>query len=214
MAKGSKRNWAFVLYLESAPPDWKEQLQQTGLPIAISPYHDKDLDPDGNPKKPHHHIIACWPGPTTFNVVRQLTERLKQPIPIPLDSVKGMYRYLTHMDNPDKYQYDAKDIQLLNGFDILDYCDMTSSERRELVKRCQQYIIRFDFLEYCDFMDSLMANDENELYDFASRNTLLFNSYIASRRHKAKEERDAQRMAQLQAKARESIDGSGKNDKR
>lgn len=191
MSKGSKRNWAFVLYPESAPADWRNQLQQTGLPFAVSPYHDKDFEPDGTPKKPHYHIIACWPGPTTFNVARQLTERLNQRIPIPLDAVKGYYRYLTHLDNPDKYQYDASGITFLNGFNIADYCDLTSSERRELVKRCQRYIIELDILEYVDLLDSLMISDDVELYDFATKNTLLFNSYLTSRRYKRRDEQAA-----------------------
>ena len=63
-----KRNWAFVLYPESAPKDWKEQLSKTGLEGAISPLHDKDVNPTGEPKKAHYHIIICYPGPTTFNV--------------------------------------------------------------------------------------------------------------------------------------------------
>lgn len=47
MAKNiKKRNWAFVLYPESAPADWREQLQKTGLQCAISPLHDKDMNPD------------------------------------------------------------------------------------------------------------------------------------------------------------------------
>src|SRR5699024_12578625 len=29
-----KRNWWFVLYPESAPPDWRDRLRATGLPIA------------------------------------------------------------------------------------------------------------------------------------------------------------------------------------
>ena len=45
-----KRNWAFVLYPESAPADWLERLQATGLPGAISPLHDKTLTPQAFPK--------------------------------------------------------------------------------------------------------------------------------------------------------------------
>ena len=45
-----KRNWAFVLYPESAPEDWKEQLRLSGLQGAISPLHDKDINPTGEPK--------------------------------------------------------------------------------------------------------------------------------------------------------------------
>lgn len=38
MAKNiKKRNWAFVLYPESAPADWREQLQKTGLAMCNQP---------------------------------------------------------------------------------------------------------------------------------------------------------------------------------
>ena len=43
-----KRNWAFVVYPESAPSDWIEQLQQRGVVGAISPLHDKDLNATEN----------------------------------------------------------------------------------------------------------------------------------------------------------------------
>ena len=53
------RYWTFLIYPESAPKDWKDILQQTFLPVAISPLHDKDLNADGEKKKPHYHIIVC-----------------------------------------------------------------------------------------------------------------------------------------------------------
>ena len=33
------------------PVNYEEIIQETGLPFAISPLHDKDLDPTGEPKK-------------------------------------------------------------------------------------------------------------------------------------------------------------------
>ena len=74
MAIVKKRNWAFVLYPESAPDNWKDMLQETGLPCSISPLHDKDVDPDGNPKKAHYHIIVCYNGPTSFKYLAQSTK--------------------------------------------------------------------------------------------------------------------------------------------
>ena len=84
-----KKYWAFVLYLESAPSNWKEILQLRGIPVCISPYHDKDVNPDGTPKKPHYHIILCFPNTTTYNNVKSITDSLNQPIPISLDAVNG-----------------------------------------------------------------------------------------------------------------------------
>lgn len=177
-----KRNWAFIVYPESAPADWVEQLQLTGLQCEISPLHDKDLNPDGTPKKPHYHVIVCYSGPASFNVVKSLTDRLNQPVPQALEQVKGYHRYLTHMDNPEKYQYNCADIQTLNGFNILDYCDLTRSEVLEYKKEICALIREKDFCEYSVLLDFLLDNDLSDLFDCASSNTVLFNNYIKSRR--------------------------------
>ena len=95
-----KRNWAFILYLDSAPINWRDILQETGCMFAISPYHDKDINPDNTPKKPHYHIIMCYDGPTSYNVVKRITDSVNATIPQPLEQIRGYYRYFTHTDNP------------------------------------------------------------------------------------------------------------------
>ena len=177
-----KRNWAFVLYPESAPSDWVEQLQSTGLQCEISPLHDKDTNPDGTPKKPHYHVIVCYSGPTSFNVVKGLTDSLHQPIPQALEQVKGYHRYLTHMDNPEKYQYNPADIRTLNGFSILDFSDLSRSEILEYKKEVCALIRGNDIREYAQLLDFLLDNDLSDLFDCASSNTVLFNNYIKSRK--------------------------------
>ena len=119
-----KRNWAFVLYPESAPVDWRDLLQKTGLQCAVSPLHDRDLNPDGEPKKAHFHIIICYSGPTSFNVVKALTDSLCCPIPQALEQVRGYYRYFTHKDNPEKFQYQESEISTINGFSIMDFVEL------------------------------------------------------------------------------------------
>ena len=176
-----------VLYPESAPNDWREILTQTGLQCAISPLHDKDLNPTGEPKKAHYHIIMCYSGPTSFNVVKALCDDLKQPIPQALEQVRGYYRYLTHKDNPEKYQYSEEEITTVNGFNISDYVDLTKSEVTEIKKRLQMLIRNMNFMEYSDFMDYLQDNELSFEYDVASNNTYFFEKYISSRRNKLKD---------------------------
>lgn len=183
-----KRNWAFVLYPESAPKDWKEQLQQTGLGVAISPLHDRDLDPSNTPKKAHYHIILCYSGPTSYNVVKRLTDSLNQPIPIALEQVRGYYRYFTHIDNPDKYQYDEKEILHLNGFSMRDFIELSKSEVIALKRDLQLIIKTNNIFEYADLLDFLLDNDLNTHWEVASNNTFLFNTYITSLRNKLKQE--------------------------
>lgn len=181
-----KRNWAFVLYPESAPVNWIEILQQTGLQCVISPLHNKDLDPTGEPKKPHYHIILCYSGPTSFNVVKALCDSLNQPIPQALEQVRGYYRYLTHKDNPEKYQYSDEDIQPLNGFNISDFVELSKSEILEIKKKLQELIRTECIIEYSDFMDYLLDNGMSLEYEVGSNNTYFFEKYIASKRNKFK----------------------------
>lgn len=181
-----KRNWCFFVYPDSAPADWLERLKATGLPCAISPLHDKDISDSGEPKKAHYHVIVCYSGPTSYNVVLQLTQGLNQPIPKPLENIKGYYRYLTHKDDPNKAQYDESDIRVLNGFSIRDFVDLTRSEVLRIKSELQYLIRSLDIVEYSDFMDYLQDNQLSDFYDVASCNTYFFEKYISSRRNSHK----------------------------
>lgn len=177
-----KRNWAMVLYPESAPQDWREQLRLSGLQVAISPLHDKDTNPDGTPKKAHYHVILVYGSPTTYSNVKALCDRLNQPIPQPLEQVRGYYRYLTHEDNPEKVQYSKADIQTLNGFDIREFVEMTKSEVVKAKRDVIQLIRDNGFTEYSELIDVLMDGGEAtaDMFDVASSNTLFFKSYLTS----------------------------------
>lgn len=186
LKKIKKRNWAFILYLDSAPQNWRDILQETGLMFAISPYHDKDIDPNGETKKPHYHIIMCFDGPTTYNNAKSITDRVNATIPQPLEQIRGYYRYFTHMDNPDKYQYNESDITTINGFDINNYIEMTYTEVSRYLCQIQQLIRDKAITEYADLLDFLFDNDCKELWDVARNHTLLLNTYISSKRYKLK----------------------------
>ena len=180
-----KRNWAFVLYPESAPANWREQLALTGLQCAISPLHDRDVNPTGEPKKPHYHVILAYSGPTSYNVVKALTNgTLGQTIPQALEQIEGYYRYFTHKDNPEKAQYSASDIETINGFDIRNYIDLTKSEVVRLKREIQAFIRDNKIYEYADLMDLLMDAGEEmaDHYEVAANNTVFFDRYLSSRR--------------------------------
>ena len=181
-----KRNWSFLIYLDSAPTDWLERLKLSGLMFAVSPYHDKDFNADGSYKKPHHHIIIVFSGPTTYKNVCSFIEQFKSPIPLALESVKGMYRYFTHLDNPEKFQYDSKDIICGNGFDISSLCELTSLEIQQIIINIQTFIRENEILEYSDLLDYLLDFKLETEYNVASKHTILFNSYLCSRRNKLK----------------------------
>ena len=184
-----KRYWAFVLYPDSAPENWRELLQQTGLACAVSPLHDKDLDPTNQLKKAHYHIILCYSGPTTFNTVKRITDSLNQPIPIPLEQVRGYFRYFTHKDNPDKYQYNENEITTINDFDIDNYNDLSVSQIKHIMIDLQRICRDNKIMEYCDLLDFLLDEELFSYLDVAQNHTILFNTYITSLRNKTRDYR-------------------------
>lgn len=179
-----KRNWGALVYTDSAPADWKEILKLKGLTFAVSPLHDKDMDEGANGstlKKPHYHIILCFSGPTTDKTVNEIMKELNQPIAIPLESVRGYYRYLTHKDNPEKYQYNENEIELFNGFDVNDV--LNSFEVFQCLKQIQNFILELNITEYADLIDFLLNSEYYELWNVACSHTLFLNTYITSKRH-------------------------------
>lgn len=175
-----ERYWTFIVYPESLPEDWKEILQQTGLQIAISPLHNKDLNADGEIKKPHYHILLFFNGPTTYSRVEKITKMVNGTIPKRVISAIGMIRYLTHKDNPEKAQYDERDITTINGLDIDDVQGMTMSMELELKKGIIQLCRVKKITEYASLINYLIKEDMRDMFKIASSNTMFFNSYLKS----------------------------------
>ena len=118
------RNWSFIAYPESLEPNWRETLRGLGLKGFISPLHDKDVNEDGTPIKPHYHITIIYGNTTTAN---SIYTTVCQPLgagathPIKCNSIEGSFDYGTHDGFADKAQYSKDDIECLNGFDVCDY---------------------------------------------------------------------------------------------
>lgn len=187
------RVWAAVLYPDSMPPNWNEVIMQTGLSCALSPLHDADIKPDGSPKKAHFHFMMCWTGPTTYATAKRISKlMLGGTLPIPLVSPRGYYRYFTHLDNPDKAQYDAKQITHFNGFDPGDFIDLTKSEVLALKKELVKLILELGMLNYSEFVEYLLFNGTNEQFDIASSHTMFFKGYLDDRWKVDKARREAE----------------------
>ena len=190
MKRITGRSWAFVIYPESMPENYEEIITDTGLPLAMSPLHNKDVNPTGEPKKPHSHCIVYYENATTLkNVKENVCDKLNGTIPIKLESMRGMYRYHIHLDNPEKYQYDDRDRKFFNGFDIDMASKLTRTEINKIIKEIHTFINDNNILEYIDLLDVLKDNDLTNLYDVAISNTLLFKSMLDSKRNKLANEK-------------------------
>lgn len=176
------RTWGVIVYPESAPEDWMELLAETYLQFAVSPLHDKDTNPDGQVKKAHRHVILAWDGPVTQTAASKLANKINAAKPIKLESVRGAYRYFTHKDNPEKFQYDEKDIKVFNGFDISSYISPTREEKYNAVAEIIQLVKENNYTEYFELVSDLLEKDY-DLFKVACDNTILINGLVRSRRY-------------------------------
>lgn len=135
--------WVGIVYKDSAPENWKTALKNTGLEVAISDLHDKDkwehdnpertvlcrdgvaihipegmLYKKGDPKKAHWHIIVKTDARTAFKDMNETLNGITNgPMIQKCLSLKGSFEYLTHLNNPERYQgYDKP--ETFNGFTI------------------------------------------------------------------------------------------------
>lgn len=186
----SSRYWAFIVYPESIVENWETKLEEKGLTYCISPLHDKDIDPTGETKKPHYHVLVEFPGPKRYKNVLEITEEIGATIPKKVESVRGYWRYLTHMDNPDKAQYKVDDIRSFNGFKI----ELTNTETTMIKKKICEIIIGADIQEYSDLLDYFREIGDNDFWEIASNHTYFFDKYITSRRHKTENKKQIRSM--------------------
>lgn len=174
MAKEKSRYFTFLLYPESIPEDWEMKLESIGVPIAISPLHDKDLsDVEGQKyKKAHYHVIYVAKNPVTADSVRY---KIKQTlgnksiamVQIVVQSMENIYLYLTHESKDaiakKKRVYDKKDIKLLNNFDIDRYITLDVEDKDDMLN------------DVCDLIDDHGLANIRELRRFVKNNGAKYN---------------------------------------
>lgn len=150
MAKEKSRFFTFLMYPsgEGFPSDWKDRLEKIGLPIAVSPLHDKDkskTEPSGF-KKAHYHGIYIARNPVTADSVRLRLKAVLSSekeeckaiakVQIIRESVESTYLYLTHESKDaikkGKYKYDKKDITHISNFDLDRYITLDVEQKKDI----------------------------------------------------------------------------------
>ncbi len=174
------RFWSFIVYPDSVIENWIDTLVEMGCVFAISPFHDRDINANGEPKKPHYHILLQFEGPTTYkNVKENICDLVKGTIPKKVISMRGYYRYLTHMDNPEKAQYDVADIKCYGGFK----CELTTSEITYIKSLIVEDIYKNNIVEYNELIKFYMDMGDYDRFEIVSNYTYFFDKIITSVRH-------------------------------
>nr|CDL65986.1 unnamed protein product [uncultured bacterium] len=143
------RSWATVVYPESAPDAWMEVLGEQCIPVMISPLHDADVNPTGEPKKPHYHVLFNFDGKKSKAQVSEYISLIGGVGLEPVGSTRGYARYLCHLDNPEKAQYKPQDVKCYGGADYMGIIGLA----------IDKYVAIGEMIDFCD---------ETHIYSYAS----------------------------------------------
>ena len=161
--------WTFIFYPESADEDWREIMDEMGLPICVSPLHDRDTwtkrDEKKNPKhkegelkKPHWHGLVEYPNPTTYEQVVEDFAFIKSKSVKYAKNKAAMALYLCHLASPDKARYAVDEVQEFGGADYKDWMaeienvHATMKEMRSWLK-ANVAIHKWELTEFLDWCD-------------------------------------------------------------
>lgn len=138
------RNYATVVYPESAPADWRERLEMMFIRCLISPLHDRDINPTGEPKKAHYHVLLLFDNVKTKAQAQSVFDVIGGVGCEAVNSIRGYARYLCHLDNPEKAQYSVGDVRQFGGVDYREIISLASdidASCEELLDFCELHQI-------------------------------------------------------------------------
>lgn len=155
---GRTRNFATVVYPDSAPADWKEKLDQLHVAAFISPLHDKDINPNGELKKAHYHVLVMFEGPKDYDTqVKPIFDEIGAVGREIVNSARGYARYLCHLDNPEKATYSPSEVLCMGGADYYGVVTLPTDDLKvitEIKRFCRENEI-YSLAEIIDIAESL-----------------------------------------------------------
>ena len=170
-----------MLYPDSTTYDTDKlikALAEEHLTFAVSPIHDRDVEDDGSLKKGHYHLLLAYSSATTLNNIRGWVKACGMP-ESDLHSVRvcasgvGYFRYLTHKDNPEKAQYDDKEIRIFNDYDeIFKKFANTESDKIDKLVRIFQIVDDLNTISFHNLIQYLMLN-ERDLFKMLTSSSAL-----------------------------------------
>ncbi|MBR2870520.1 MAG: replication protein [Clostridia bacterium] len=169
------------MYLDSAPSDWLDRLEDLQVPCFVSPYHDRDFSADGEPKKPHYHIMFNFSGKKSVDSVKKMVDVIGGVGIKFLDDVRGSARYLCHLDNPEKALYKATDVKSFGGLDYFECCN-TVMDRYNALLEMKDYCIKNNILHFAQLFEYASDNEFSWFRILCDSGAYIMDKFISSRR--------------------------------
>lgn len=133
-------------------------------------YHDKDVKEDGSPKDPHYHINLILRQWKTIKSVCNLVKSDQNTFAIPMTDKREAHEYLTHKNDPEKFQYpisnihesskklfEDKDTKKEENESFIELLTSTKTYREKAIILGKDYMKNFD--RYEKFVNSMLEQE-------------------------------------------------------
>ena len=174
-----KRNFATVIYPESAPENWREILAGYFVPAFVSPLHDKDVNATGDPKKAHHHVMVMFEGKKSDEQVKTMFDSIGGVGLERVESLRGYARYLCHLDNPEKAQYNPSDVVSMNGSDY-SYTIGIVADKYKAVREMIAFCKANQIVSYAELREYASAEQDTWFRILCDSGTVVMKEYLKS----------------------------------
>lgn len=173
------RTYATVVYPESAPENWKQIIADAKVPVAISPLHDSDKNPTGEPKKPHYHVLVCYEAPKAKEQVISFIGAFKGVGCEVVQSRRGYARYLCHLDNPEKQQYSPDDVVAFGGCDYMDMIGLPI-DRYKAIEEMMDFCDERGLISFATLCRYARQNRRDWFRSLCDSSTYVIKEYLKS----------------------------------
>lgn len=182
---GRTRNYTAVVYpdSENTPENWIDILNDLHIPIIISPLHNKDLTAVGDPKKAHHHVIVCFDSVKTPDQARELFALVGAVCPpdykFKVNGLRSLARYMCHLDDPNKAQYDMGNVICLGGIDYQEIIAL-ASDRYAAIGEMMDWCLENQCVSYAALLIHCRQNKSDWFRVLCDNGTVVMREFLKS----------------------------------
>lgn len=177
--RGRHRNFATVIYPESAPDGWLQMLEDSHIAALLSPLHDQDMNPTGEPKKPHWHLLLMYDGVKTDEQAQVFIQSLGGVGCEVVQNIRGYARYLIHADNPEKAQYSSSSVRAFAGADFDGITHLPTDDVKTIKEMCA-YIRKNQVRSFAQFADICAESYDDWYRALVMKCSYFIKEYIKS----------------------------------
>ncbi len=157
-----------------------EVIIESHCAVIISPLHYKDINPDGKTKKPHFHILVNFESVKSYETqVKPFFDSFHGVGREKVASNRGYARYLCHLDNPEKAQYNDQYIKCYGGIDYRTLVNLPSDDI-QTIKDMLRFIKKYGVCSYSEFMDICLELFPDWFSLIATNKSYIIDKYIKS----------------------------------